>query len=301
MPFSLKALIIPLFLFILALSIHNACTNYGKPGDSGVDAEEVDNGDPGDYSKEIPELPEYCPDNLKNTHPPVVVDYCDNSGVLPRDAYEPTGDTFVTATWEGVRRLTEPYQLDCLETFITDPPGLPCSVDTVLDLRLQDNSSISFLLGVELEDLEAVPIGTLIEYSTTYRAWDLEPWDFSGINLVIRKPGDGVLILAATGWDNLDYNHSHSFGPIVVEPRDDFVCYYMEYMDCKHYGVAPISVISGGNDYRVEPGESIVVPTSDGDYRVTLRRGKVRTCFDEQGCCGDYEANRFSYSIVLVQ
>jgi hypothetical protein len=283
------------------LTSYAACTSYGNSPDSGVDSEEHTNGDPGDYLNEIPELPEYCPDNLKNTHPPVVVDYCDASGILPKDAYEPTGDTFVTATWEGVRRLIEPYQLDCLENFITDPPGLPCSVDTVLDLRLQDNSSISFLLGVEEEDLADVPIGTLVEYSTTYRVWDLEPWDFGGISLVIRRPGDGVLILAAIGWDNLDYNDRHSFGSIAVEPRDDFVCYYMEYMNCKHYGVSPVSVIYGSDEHRVEPGESIVVPTSDGDYRVTLRRGKVRTCFEGESCCGDYEANRFSYSIVKLE
>lgn len=294
---SLKASIVPLSVFIIVLSIQTACTSYGNPADSGVDAEENANGDPGDYPNEIPELPEYCPENLKNTHPPVVVDYYDDSGVLPKDAYEPTGDTYVTATWEGVRRLAEPYQQECLEDFITDPPGLPCSVDTVLDLRLQDNSSISFLLGVELEDLEAIPIGTTVEYSTTYHTWEIEPWGF-GINLIIRNAGDGSLILAAIGWDKLEYRLPHRFGSIAVNLGDDFICYYMEYMNCKHYGVAPISVISGDEEYRVEPGESIIVPTPDGDYRVTLRRGKVRTCFEGETCCGDYEANRFSYSIV---
>jgi hypothetical protein len=300
MPISSRVFIVPLFLFILALSIHAACTSNGNPADSGIDAEEYANGDPGDYVNEIPDLPDYCPSNLSNTHPPVVVDYYDDSGVLPKDAYEPTGDTYVTATWEGVRRLSEPYQQECLDNFVTDPPGLPCSVDAVLDLRLQDNSSISFLLGVEKEDLDAVPIGKLVEYSTTYHTWEIEPWGF-GINLIIRNAGDGSLILAAIGWDKLEYNLPHSFGSTAVDPGDDFVCYYMEYMNCKHYGVAPISVISGDEEYRVEPGESIVVPTSDGDYRVTLRRGKVRTCFEGEMCCGDYEANRFSYSIVLIQ
>jgi hypothetical protein len=300
MPFSLKALIIPLFLFILALSIHNACTSYGKPGDSGVDAEENSIGDPGDYSKEIPELPEYCPANLRNTHPPVVVEYYGEAGVLPKDAYEPTRDALVEATWEGVRQLTEPYQQDCLEDFITNPPGLPCSADAVLELRLQDNSLLSFLLGVEADDLMTVPVGTPVEYSTPFGGWDVDSWG-QGINLVTRKAVDGKLLLVAMGWDKLEENDHQDFGSLAVEPRYDFVCYYMEYMNCKHYGVAAISVISGDSEFRVEPGESIVVPTPDGDYRVTLRRGKVRTCFEGETCCGDFEANRFSYSIVLVQ
>ena len=298
----------------LFLGSQIACTSYSNSPDSGMDSEEYANGDPdneycygskcmppGDYVYVSPEEPEYCPSNLSNTHPPVAVDYYGESGILPWDAFEPTGDAFVAATWEGVRRLAQPHELECWDNFITDPPGLPCLVDAVLDLRLPDGSPMSFLLGVAVEDLERIPTGTPVEYSTTVGIWDLETWGFAGINLVIRRPGDGVLILAAIGWDNLDYNDRHGFGIIAVESRDDFICGYRTYMDCKHYGVAPISVLSGAGGFRIEPGESIIVSTSDGDYRVAHRRGKVRTCFDETGCCGDYEANRFSYSIVKLE
>jgi hypothetical protein len=209
---------------------------------------------------------------MSNTQPPVIVEYYGESGILPKDTYEATGDTFVASTWQGVRRLAQPYQLDCPENFITDPPGLPCTADAVLDLRLQDNGLLSFLLGVEADDFGTVPVGTQVEYATPFGGWDVDSWG-QGINLIVRRAVDGGFLLAAMGWDKLEENDRRDFGPVSVELDKDYVCGYRTYMDCKHYAVSAISIISGSNVYRAEPGESIMVPTSDGDYIVTHRRG----------------------------
>ncbi len=247
--------------------------------------------------------PPTCPDELYE-QPPVVVEYYGESGVLPRDTHSPTeGFVFVEATWEYVRRLEVPYEQRCADNFVTDPPSLPCSVETVIGILPDGEETIEILVGIPADELEKIPSGILVRYSLTPPNSHDVYWGLSlGLNLVVESPESGQLLLAAMGYEPLGENQfQHDFGQLTVSRDSKYICGYKMYMDCKHYGVTAIVVTSDKGNSRVKPGESADVSVTAAKYRVTHRRGKDRTCFPDYNCCGDLELDHYSYSIVRIE
>jgi hypothetical protein len=117
--------------------------------------------------------------------------------------------------------------------------------------------------------------------------------------MVIEESSSGRLLLAAMSWERFETFPEHDFGPMIVRRDPDYVCTYKTYMDCKHYGVTALAIEASGETFRLEPGDTIVVPTQEGPFRVGLVRGKDRTCFQE-ACCGDPEWDHFSYWIAAA-
>lgn len=236
-----------------------------------------------------------CPAELQGTHPPVFSAALVDGAVVDVVAAHQTG-LFEDALVRGIRRLENPLELDCEEIFITDPATLPCSVDTVIALELSSGEIIEYLVGIEAERLESIVLGV------TVRLWaHRDHVDAQGINMVVKSAADGRLLFAAVYGQTLEPEPAVDYGPLRIERDDEYVCTYKTYMDCKHYGVAAIRVVTEAASFRLEPGESMDAVTGAGTYRVTLRRAKDRTCFEGGNCCTDLEPDHFSYSIVAVE
>jgi hypothetical protein len=257
-----------------------------QPGQDVHDAQ--DGIGPGElYPEGIP----VCPDDYRTKF--VVVEFFGDSGILPRDAFPSTGDAFVEATWAGVRRLDEPYEVECYE-----PPSVLCPVETVIGLMLEGGKLMELLLGVPADDLERIPPGRPVRYMLAEDEWRFGP----GLNLVVEGVEEGDLILAAMVWERLEYFPEHEFGPLVVRRDPEYVCTYIRYMGCKHYGATALHISTDSGDFRVEPDETIVAATARGNYRITHVFGKDRTCFCDDGCCcSDEEWDQFSYVIVATE
>jgi hypothetical protein len=236
-----------------------------------------------------------CPAELQGTHPPVFATGLVDGAVVDASAAYQTGG-FKDALWRGVRRLEDPFELDCEELFITDPATLPCSVDTVIALELTSGEILEYLVGIEAERMEFIVLGEAVRLRA-----NRDHVDAQGNNLVLESAADSRLLFASVYGQTLDYEPAVDYGPLRIERDNNYVCTYKTYMDCKHYGVAAIRVVTEAGSFRLEPGESLDAVTSAGTYHVTLRRAKDRTCFEGGNCCTDNEPDHFSYSIVAAE
>jgi hypothetical protein len=244
-----------------------------------------------------------CPTELQGTHPPVLAAALVDGALVDFGAAHLT-EGFEDALWRGVRRLDPAFELDCQDLFITVPPSLPCSVDMVIALELASGEILEFLVGLEAKQLRNIADGEAVRFRAFRDQVVNHEWldlDALGLNLVVESAADGRLLFAAVYGQRLEYEPSVDYGPLRIERDDDYVCTYKTYMDCMHYGLAAIRVVTEAGDVRLEPGESLDAMTGGGTYRVTLRRAKDRTCFEGGNCCTDYEPDHFSYSIVAVE
>jgi hypothetical protein len=228
----------------------------------------------------------------------VVVEFFGEDGILPRNAFPLSMDVYSDATLSGVQRLDPAIELECPDPYRLGIP-LQCSAGTVFSLTLGSRDVMRILTSMPADDLERIPTGTPVRFKVESN----DSWFGKygpGLNLIVEEAYGGKLLLAAMSWERLEYFPDHDFGPMIVSRDPDYVCTYKTYMDCKQYMVTALLIEAAAESYRLEPGESMVVPTHEGSYRISQVRGKDRTCFGEV-CCMDVEWDHFSYTIVAVE
>jgi hypothetical protein len=216
-----------------------------------------------------------------------------------------------TARWTGIRRLDPPIVRQCLAAFVTDPPGIPCQVDTVVELTLTDGTLLEIVVGLEFEDLEPFADGRTVsvllgedlsvpsegEAMNPTRPLEIRDGDSGPVILVIgREPDEnhglaGLRTLVGVFWTWDDVQAT--FGDIICVTEGDF---------CRRvHGSRELLVSSRGSTAILAPGESVGVASRGLNYRVTYRRGVERLeGAIPGGECGDYTPPTASAEMVRV-
>ncbi len=202
------------------------------------------------------------------------------------------------AEWTGIRRLETPIVRECLDAFVTDPPGLPCRVETVVELTLADDTLLEIAVGLAFEDLApfadgrsvSVLLGEMISMTggvpvtNPSRQLEIREGDTGPLLAAIgREPAD---VYGSAGTDSLDDvgwiwdGVQLGFGDILCVTEGDF---------CRRvHASRALTVTTPGATESLEPGDSVQVTSGGLDYRVTFRRGTERLYgVIPGGECGD--------------
>ena len=186
------------------------------------------------------------------------------------------------ARWTGIRRLDPPITRDCLPAFVTDPAGIPCQVDSVIELTLGGDTLIEVAVGLAFEDLEPFADGRAVTVL-------LDRSDFYGVpsgslqwSLEIRDADAGPLLLAVRNFSSFVMGRPWSLTESAWT-WDDLELAYGEFLcaterdPCMRVFVSrPLAVTSSGSVVTIEPAEEATVASGGFDYRVTHRRAVER-------------------------
>lgn len=303
-------------LVLLAIATAGCSTNDaydGVPGDGGdvpddsspdIDAPAED-AEASDLDAWYASMPR-CPDDViepeegmfrRPQYPASYLEVVTGADDVPRE--EP-----FAATWTGIRRLDPPITRDCLPAFVTDPPGPPCRVDTVIGLTLTDGTPVEIVVGLAFEDLEPFASARPVTVRLGWRSDDQAALPSPTGSLEIRDGDAGSLLLAVRyvryrvpnpsplagvnwTWDDLELAYG------------DFLC-VTEPDPCRRVFASRLLVLtSAGGASTLEPSEPATVGSGGFAYRVTLRRALERMYGVFEGECAD--ATDTAESVELVR
>jgi hypothetical protein len=207
------------------------------------------------------------------------------------DAVPAEPNTPFTARWTGIRRLATPITRSCLDAFVTDPPGIPCQVDTVIELTMTDDTLVEILVGLAFEDLAPFADGRAVSVLLG-RTADVPVAEPSPTReLGIREGETGPLLLAVASsasvhgpgegstWDDIATGFGNSG---CVAERDSCLRVFVS---------GSLVVTTPGGESTLEPGESVLVPSRGFTYRVTHRRSVARVYYVFPHECTDISAD----------
>ncbi|MBI5489177.1 MAG: hypothetical protein HY905_17710 [Deltaproteobacteria bacterium] len=240
------------------------------------------------------------PDSMMNHFPMYPMSYVDiltGAEAVPSGAFE--------ATWTGIRRLDPPIVRDCLPAFVTDPPGIPCRVDTVIQLALADGMPVEVVAGLAFEELEPLADGRAVTVLLGRVMNDLEPDRSPGWSVEIREAGAGPLLVAVR---NVRYYVS---GPHpltgVTWSWDDIELAYgdtscvTEQDPCQRvFASRPLVATSPEGVLTLEPGEGATVASGAYRYRVTHRRAVERLYHVFRYECADLTDTTESVALIRL-
>ena len=215
--------------------------------------------------------------------------------------------TAFNARWMGLRKLAAPKVRECLPAFVTNPAGLPCQVDTVLELTTGSGSRVEILLGLPHGDLarfaDGRSVSVLVGPPEGLHAHAPPPFR----RLEIRDAPDGALLVAVaaratfgpvapaldrlTGWSwdelTLSFDQLHC-----VAERDSCL---RVFVSRKLTAAAP-----GAAAMHLDPGQSAVLSSKGHSYRVTHRSGIERVYGVFLRECADRGAPSFAAELIQL-
>jgi hypothetical protein len=213
--------------------------------------------------------------------------------------------TAFSARWTGLRKLATAKVRPCLPAFVTNPPGLPCQVETVLELTTSSGSRIEILLGLPHDDLARFADGRGVSVligpaqgapgSPPPPYGPLEIRDSEGGTLLVAVAmsegfaGPKSLQLSGWSWDEmmLSFDQLHC-----VAERDS----------CLRVFVSRklTAAAKGAAATQLDPGQSATLSSKGHSYRVTYRSGIERAYGVFSRECADLGPGP-SYAAELIQ
>lgn len=214
-------------------------------------------------------------------HPLTYVDVIEGAERVPSATFP--------ARWSGLRKLAAPEVRRCSAAFLSTPAGLPCSVDTVIELTTTAGGKIEILIGLAHADLARFADGR--DVSVLLGPITSSPEGSPSRSLEIREGQAGALLVAvhvappsttkleAVRWDDLQL----SFGePDCVTERDSCARVFVSHK---------LAVTTSASTQQLAPGQSADVRSKEHGYRLTYRRGVDRA----YGVSGERECADLSF------
>ena len=204
-----------------------------------------------------------------------------------------------TAQWTGIRRLAPPITRPCLEAFVTEPPGLPCQVDTVLSLTLADDTLVEILVGLPFEKLEPFADGRTVSVLLGPANSASVPDAGMSRQLEMRDENEaGALLLAVESgaslygglpswtWDDFNFGFDET---ICATERDSCMRVFIS---------RKLMTSKVGEAAWYEPGRSVWVGSRGLTYLITYRRGVERAYGVFPAECADLSLATSSVEMV---
>lgn len=229
----------------------------------------------------------YCPEEVDHNAPQNPdLRYRRAAFAVPPDTgtrLEPGAVDEVSGTWAGTRQLGTPVMLGCFPGDTRDA----CRASTVIRVRANGGDLHEYVVAMAPEELAALTVGTPVAMRATATRWDgATPLQYSGELQVWRGP-DSRMVLDIVTSDQMPQPLPEliAVGDAVCVSRPEPLC---------HRTLVAYEVIAGG---RVAPGESAMVASSAGRYRLT-NRVTYRRRFSGGAECTDVTPSVYSYEFV---
>lgn len=211
-------------------------------------------------------------------------------------------------TWMGVQQLPVPVQNQCLARFQTTPPSNPCVADAVISFAWPGHADpLQVLVGLPVSELMTIPASTPVHVRLTgsqSTQFLLEVSRQDGVPLVVTG--------AFNSWCTSCYQHVYpqfawDLGALHLRRDDGHYCVGRPQFPCTRIFVADaLRVEFGASVVRLAPGETVIVPTAIGRYRVT-HRAIVRRTTENVPCigpdhaeCADLRPDSYSFEVVRI-
>jgi hypothetical protein len=180
--------------------------------------------------------------------------------------------------------------------------------DRVISLRHPDGQGSEILSNLAVEDLGLIADGSAVVYSLGCNVTSCTSAGcMTNCNLAVKSADGQELIFAHMGhqedpWLICPAKASSkpifAFGDFVLSTDCVHVCGVSEYMNCKQYDTVNMTAELGEERVEIPPRESRSISGPSGQYRVTNRHSRVRTCWPGYDCCASADPHLFSYSVT---
>ncbi|MFW5968894.1 MAG: hypothetical protein ACOCV2_15325 [Persicimonas sp.] len=268
---------------------HDASDGDGGDGDSDDEDE-----DGGDEVRLCDDGPATCCSEIEESLPEGRIEFSVFDGhELPHGSSNRNPST-ASGVWEGLRRLDQPEELDCLDN--AEDLGLPCEVDRVGFFKDEDKNEYELLVGLPLDLVDELPVDESVDLEERYSALRM-----------VRRGTDEVLLAANYTFFNEDTYEFDGFELHAETPKDeadDAVCLTDPDDECRRIFSRVRLVVEADSRHVLEPGEMTEFTAEGKRYKIWHGVSEHRYRGPDYGHdnqCADLTASSLRFGLISVE